>query len=333
MDLTVLGLSADEGALYLLLVDRPAATAQELAQEWAPGDGGSVASVLAALEAKGLVTTLTGRPMRHAAVVPDVALDNLARAREDEIARVRAQAVELSDRWRRVGRATVPEELIEIVVGREATLQRSEQIQRSATQEVLIIDTPPYAAEDLGNPLESQLLAAGSVGYRCLYDRSALEIPGKLRAIRALVGEGEVARVVPGLPLKMVMGDGQVAMLPLETAPESITAAAVIHPSSLLVSLRLLFEAMWRQAVPVQAGRHGSAQLPGALALSPLENQVIQLVVAGLTNQAIGRQLGVAERTVQRRIHAVMRSLGVDNRVHLGMRLAQLGWGGDQPLA
>ncbi len=330
MDLTALGLTADECALYLLLVDRPAATARELAQEWLPPNGGSVSGVLGALEGKGLVTTLTGRPMRHAAVAPDVALDNLARAKEEEIARIRAQAAGLTERWRRVGRATVPEQLIEIVVGREATLQRSEQIQRTATEELLIIDTPPYAAEDLGNPLESQLLAAGSVRYRCLYDRSALEIPGKLRAIRALVADGEDARVVPGLPLKMVMGDRQVAMLPLETAPESITAAAVIHPSSLLVSLRLLFEAMWHQAIPVLAGSNDawdSALPDGGLSLGAIEREIVQLLVAGLTDQAIGRQLGLAERTVQRRVQGVMRSLGVDNRLQLGMRLGERGWG------
>lgn len=322
MDLTSLGLTADECSLYLLLLDRPAVTAAEVGEEWRPASGEPPAAVLASLEAKGLVTTLTGRPQRHAAVAPDVALDNLARVREQEIARARALAGELAERWRRAGRATVPAELIEIVVGRGATLQRSEQIQRTST-EVLIIDTPPYAAEDLGNPLESQLLSEGT-SYRCLYDHTALEIPGKYGAIRALVADGEVARVIPGLPLKMVMGDRRIAMLPLETAPEAISAAAVIHPSSLLDSLRLLFEALWRQATPLAPG----VPSPGRAAqrLDPLEQDVVRLLITGLTDKAIGRQLGLAERTVQRRVHRVMQAYAVHNRLQLGIRLAREGW-------
>jgi DNA-binding NarL/FixJ family response regulator len=118
-------------------------------------------------------------------------------------------------------------------------------------------------------------------------------------------------------------------MLPLETAPEAITAAAVIHPSSLLVSLRLLFEAMWQQATRLEsrADREGVTLVGSGLQLKPPDVEVVQLLVAGLTDQAIGRQLMVAERTVQRRAQGVMRTLGVANRLQLGMRLAEEGWG------
>ncbi|PWU56116.1 transcriptional regulator TrmB [Micromonospora sp. S4605] len=325
VDLRALGLSADECAMYLLLVDRPAATADDVGEDWRSTSGDSPAAVLTSLEAKGLVTTLAGHPVRHAAVAPDVALDNLSRVREQEIAKARALAGELTERWRRAGRATVPAGIIEVVVGRQATLQRFEQIQRTSTTEVLIIDTPPYAAEHLGNPLETQLLTEGVTSYRCLYDRSALETPGKYEAIRGLVAAGEVARVIPGLPLKMVIGDRRIAMLPLETAPEAITAAAVIHPSSLLDSLHLLFETLWQQATPLVAG-----PTPGSLRtgprLDPLEQNVVRLLVAGLTDKAIGRQLNLAERTTQRRVQAIMQAYGVHNRLQLGIRLAQEGW-------
>jgi sugar-specific transcriptional regulator TrmB/DNA-binding CsgD family transcriptional regulator len=323
MDLRSLGLTADESSMYLMLVDRPAATAAEVGEFWRQASRASPLAVLASLEAKGLVTTLAGRPTRHAAVAPDVALDNLARVREQEIAKARALAGELTERWRRVGRAAVPADLIEVVVGRGATLQRSEQIQRSST-EVLIIDTPPYAAEHLGNPLESQLLAEGTTSYRCLYDRTALQVAGKYEAIRALIAEGEVARVTPGLPLKMVMGDRRVAMLPLETAPESISAAAVIHPSSLLDSLHLLFETLWLQASPLTPGPVPGAQSPQRV--DPLDQDVVRLLVTGLTDKAIGRQLNLAERTVQRRVHGIMQAHGVHNRLQLGIRLAKEGW-------
>lgn len=228
----------------------------------------------------------------------------------------------------------MPADLVEIVVGREATVQRSEQIQRSAVKEVLIIDAPPYAGTVVANAVEADLLARGSVGYRCLYGRSSLDVPGKLESIKSLVGAGEQARVASSLPLKMVMGDDSVAMLPLDAAPASITAAVVVHPSALLSSLRLMFDALWQTALPVgDAGpdRGLSVEDGAGDGVPPLERDIIQLLVAGLTDQAIGRQLGLAERTVQRKVRALMSTMDVSNRLQLCIRLAQKGWAPSLP--
>jgi DNA-binding CsgD family transcriptional regulator len=284
----------------------------------------SPAGTLVALEQKGLVTTWAGEPKRVAAVAPDVALDNLARAREKEIARARALAGDLAQRWLRVGRAMDPHQMIEIVVGRSATLQRAEQIQRTSTEEVLMFDKPPYAAAvDLGNPTERQLLADGVTRYRCLYDTRALEVPGQYRLIRDMALAGESGRVTSGLPMKMVMGDGRTALVPLETSPEVIEVAAVVHPSALLESLRVLFEVLWRQATPLDAAEPATT----TRAFDETNRQVLQLLVTGLTDRAIGRQLDLAERTVQRHVQAIMQAYGVRNRLQLGIRLAQNGWG------
>lgn len=328
IDFGPLGLSPDESAIYLLLIDRPSATPEDLTAPGTTTSGGSVATVLGSLQKKGLVTTLAGHPPRYAAIAPDVALDNLARAREEEIAAVRAYAGDLNERWRRAGRATLPEDLVEIVVGREATLQRSEQIQRNASEEIRMIDVPPYATEVVDNPIEAQILGRGDVRYRVLYDRSGLDEPGVLGSILSLVSLGEEARVASDLPLKMVMGDSSVAMLPLDSAPTSITAAVVIHPSALLTSLHHMFDIMWDRALPLRVNEAPEREAEGlGTELTEIERHVVQLLVTGMTDQAIGRQLGLVERTVQRRVQAIMRRLGVDNRLQLGMRLAERGWG------
>lgn len=317
-DLEALGLTAVEVVAYRRLVDQPPMTASEFA-DGLPGEP-TFEELLAGLTAKGLVTTRAGIPSRYAAVAPDVALDNLARAREQEIAKARAVAGELAQRWQRVGRSVDPHELIEIVVGREATSQRAEQIQRTANEEVLIFDKPPYASSGLGNAIELQLLTGGAVRYRCLYDRDSLELPGNYARIRELVLAGESARVSPTLPMKMVMGDGRVALLPLETAPEAIEVAAAIHPSALLESLRTLFEVLWQQGTPLRFT--GAESVTGQERLTALDEHVIRLLAAGLTDKAVGRQLGMGERTVQRRVRALMQAHGVTNRLQLGMRLA-----------
>lgn len=326
-DLTALGLTQDEAALYLLLLDRSGWAPEELAGEWA-ADRGPVGPLLRSLQIKGLVTTLAGATQRHAAIAPNVALDNLTKAREQEVAAARAHVGLLTERWQRAGRTAVPGDLVEIVVGREATLQRAEQIQRAATREVLIVDAPPYARGTGDNRVEMERLERGEVTYRCLYDRSGLQLPERVERVRRLVDAGEKARVSSGLPLKLVMGDESVALLPLDAAPASITAAVVVHPSALLSSLVLMVEGLWRDALPLFGVPGLSEQPPGTVGAARDEEGtlIVQLLVTGMTDHAIARQLGLAERTIQRRVSQLMQSMGVTNRLQLGIRLAQDGW-------
>jgi sugar-specific transcriptional regulator TrmB/DNA-binding CsgD family transcriptional regulator len=314
-DLEALGLSGEESSAYELLVDCPPLTPKEFAEAVGLPDTRAATALLASLESRGLVTSWAGEPARYAAVAPDVALDNLVGARERELARARTQVRELAHRWARVGRAVDPREMIEIVVGRAATLQRAEQIQRTATGEVLMFDKPPYAAPGIGNPTELQLLAEGATRYRCLYDARGLDLPGQYRLIQQMRAAGEESRVTATLPMKMVMGDARIALVPLETDPEVIEVAAVVHPSALLESLHRLFELLWHQAESIGAERSGTGDL------DPAYGDVLDLLAAGLTDKAVARQLGVAERTVQRRVQHLMAHYGVRNRLQLGLRL------------
>jgi hypothetical protein len=50
------------------------------------------------------------------------------------------------------------------------------------------------------------------------------------------------------------------------------------------------------------------------------------LLLAGMTDDAIGRQLGLARRTVVRRVHELMARAKASNRLQLILRAAQLGW-------
>src|SRR5688500_16559667 len=88
-ELEVLGLSPEECTAYEFLVDSPPLTRAELEDGLTRlGEAGAGRS-LAALEDRGLVTTWAGDPARFAAVAPDVALDNLARMREQDLVRAR----------------------------------------------------------------------------------------------------------------------------------------------------------------------------------------------------------------------------------------------------
>jgi DNA-binding NarL/FixJ family response regulator len=53
---------------------------------------------------------------------------------------------------------------------------------------------------------------------------------------------------------------------------------------------------------------------------------MLNMLLAGLTDQAIGGQLAMSLRTVQRRVHQLMNRAGVATRFQLGHEAALRGW-------
>jgi DNA-binding CsgD family transcriptional regulator len=53
------------------------------------------------------------------------------------------------------------------------------------------------------------------------------------------------------------------------------------------------------------------------LALTPLEKQVVALVLAGYTSKESGQRIGVSQRSVRRRLRGIIAKLGVANQLEL----------------
>jgi len=325
--LDAVGLSTEEQAVYLALLEFSPATAAQL-RDRVPG--ARIRPAIAALETAGLISRLTGQPPRYQPAPPDMALEVLVRAREQELQRVRLEMARLAERFRAGRDAAGPEEVVEVVTTRDATLQRWEQVQRSARREVRSFDRPPYATDILVNDAEAAGLAAG-VAFRAVYARAGLELPGRMDAMRRLVQAGEQARVTGDLPVKMFLADNEIGLIPLEhpDRADSADSALVIHSSSLLDTLSALFEMVWEAAVPVSFGGDAepAAAARGDGAAGDGERRtLLGLLAAGLTDEAIGRQLGWHPRTVQRHVRRLMTELGAQTRFQAGLQAAHRGW-------
>ncbi|MGH3156726.1 MAG: TrmB family transcriptional regulator, partial [Streptosporangiaceae bacterium] len=241
--LDAVGLSAEQQSVYLALLETSPATMAQL-RDRVPG--ARVRPAIAALEGAGLISRLTGQPVRYQPAPPDMALEVLVRAREQELQRVRLEMARLTDRFRAGRGSTRPEEVVEVVTTRDATLQRWEQMQRGARREVRSFDRPPYASDILVNDAERDGLAAG-VAFRAVYARAGLELPGRMAAMQRMAQAGEQARVTQDLPVKMFLADDAIGLIPLERPDraDSADSALVIHSSSLLDTLSALFERVW----------------------------------------------------------------------------------------
>lgn len=317
------GVTELEERVYAALVRTGAASPDELgsAVDAASAD---VDRALCALGAKGLASRQPGRVVRYVPAPPEVAIEALVAQRQAELAQAQLAATELSRQLRESPRRASGAELVEVVNGREALGRRFEQLQRSATREVIAFDKPPYAAEPGINPVELELLERG-IAYRAVYDRESLSYPGQLEWLAQAMAAGEDARI-GHVTMKLAIADRRLALLPIALGEADVAdAALLVHSSGLLEALALLFESVWRQAIPAALALDGGSGIDGDMPLSREDRELLVLLASGLKDEAIARQLGLGDRTVRRRVSRLGELLGARTRFQLGIQAAKRG--------
>lgn len=292
--LEALGVCSEDEQLYRALLARPESTTTDLSRDtgW---PANRVGRHLKSLLSLGLASRTTGRPARYVPALPEAAVELLALRKQAAIVEARLGASVLTTEFRRPDSFTV-------IRGVEAVAQRFYQAQQSAQTEVLVLDRSPYVVL----PIEPR--RAHGVAYRTIYDMASLSEPGDLVAARSAG-----CRILRDVPLKLVVVDRRTGLLP--TSPDVVVE---LGASSLLDALLRLFELLWQQASPLSPS---ASEGP----LSGEDQQLLALAAAGLTDQAIARRLGVAQRTVERRMQRILKALDATTRFQAGLRAGQRG--------
>ncbi|WP_170068083.1 LuxR C-terminal-related transcriptional regulator [Lentzea guizhouensis] len=303
-----LGVAPELSAVYELLVTGGSRTTDEI---------GVASALLEQMRELGLVRHLPGDVWQ--AVAPDLAVEALIAAREEANRRARADVGPLMELYLR----NRDEELgdnafVEVVAGVRAVRELWHTLLRGAREEVCVLDQPPYVTP-LGQhvALEDETRER-DVQWRVVYDRSAVDLPGRVTEIIELVAAGERARVTPTLPFKLAVIDKHAAVLPVVNG-DVVDKVLLIRPSALLDVLRSTFELYWDKGIPFS---------PGGIyaAAADVDPNLLGLLAAGLTDESIARQLGLAPRTVQRRVRQLMDRCGAQTRFQAGVQAMRRGW-------
>ncbi|MBH1938420.1 helix-turn-helix transcriptional regulator [Streptomyces sp. AV19] len=198
---------------------------------------------------------------------------------------------------------------VEVVTGAQAVTHRLTRLRLGAVEEVCaLVRNRPWV--DTGD--------ARGVRHRTVVDRRVRPAPVD-RAGAHLV------RIAERVPAELFLADRRDGLLVL-TGPDAEPAALAVGPGELLDSLVLLFEALWREARPLwPAGGHVTAALPSA-GPDATDLAVLSLLLSGLTDASVAKQLGLGLRTVQRRVKRLMELAGVTTRLQLGWIAAERGW-------
>ena len=178
-----------------------------------------------------------------------------------------------------------------------------------------LVFVPPKGRPAAGRPAARVL--------RAIHERAVLQAPGYLASLKQGVAAGEQARVLPWLPMKLFLVDDRLGILPLQAAPTAIESSVVVHQSALLEALTALFETLWHLSLPPELAATNLSLLDNP---SAEERLILASLTAGLPDEAIARQLGLSDRTYQRRIHDLMERLHAQTRFQLARQAARRGW-------
>ncbi|MCN9241027.1 helix-turn-helix transcriptional regulator [Streptomyces sp. RY43-2] len=331
--LALLGLDAEQEAVYRLLIDRPGSDPTALTP--AAGNEEAVTRVLTTLVDSGLASAeRRAGGVRYRAAPPVLSLGPLLESRRAALHRVEHVVTELADRHR-AAYSRVRDAPVEVLSGAAAIRRWLVAIQRDARSEVrammpIMRDASVISPEDNLDEVERQMMRRG-LTMRTVVERAWLEDPASARSLTEVAAQGQQISVTDKLPTKLLIADLDVAVLPLDPDRDEAgePVALVVRRSGLLTALVSLFEQYFARGSllsPLGPGRAGAERSTGQARLDAADRKIIALLHVGLTDAAIARQLDMSQRTVQRRVHQMMESVGVATRFQLGSYAAVSGW-------
>lgn len=241
---------------------------------------------------------------------------------QEDLRRADASLTRLLGAWAsRPGEDT--ERLVTIRSSREELARRINELEYGARSSLLLFQSGantvapvPTTLQEPDLPPEAEpdsLRHDGNheAAYRVVVDPAFLSEPAAIRALDERLADGHQVRVVDQPLIKLIVADGETALVQLEPGRSMELGA----PLALLAVE--LFESVWRRSRPYLR-EDGD--------LSPMDRRILQLMLSGLTDAATANQLGTSPRTVQRRVRALMDLASVTSRVQLGWYAMRNNW-------
>ncbi|MFF4542431.1 transcriptional regulator TrmB [Streptomyces aureus] len=325
--LDVLGLEPDDERVYRALLGRPGCSAVTLSDLLFLTQD-QVGNALSRLVTWGLVTGSADD--RFTAAPPAMALGALISQRRDGLRAAEHALVTLAEEHRAATVASGIGDLIEVVTGVDAIRHRYLQVQQAARTQVRAFITAPFVALPPDENTAEPVALGRGVGFRAVLDRSVLQEPGIIDDAIESLRNGVQLRVADHLPMKLMLADTELGLVPLATTPGGQPGAVLLHRSGLLDAMDTLFETVWRTAHPLalacdEEGAEPTVELE-AEGPTALDQRILTLLLAGATDLTAATQLGLSPRTMHRRLRRLMDLAGVRTRMQLGGHAVRHGW-------
>ncbi|MFJ8199178.1 LuxR C-terminal-related transcriptional regulator [Streptomyces sp. NPDC096152] len=322
-----LGLGERTEAVYRAMIRRPRWSVDELVE----ATGLSTSAVQAGLDELAdfsLIRPSGEEPGAVVVVKPGVALAELIAAQQREIHKRQHKLAEC-----RVALSDIVAEFeeaqegpgggrIEYLRGTDSVRGYLDEISERIETEVLaFIPKASLTPESMAasQALDARVVERGAT-IRTIYLDSVRNHSATRRYAAWLNECGGQVRTHPVLPMRLILVDRKLAVLPIDPE-ESTKGALVVREQGIVAALLALFSHIWDSARPL-----GTAELPDDQGLSPQERELLRLLAQGMTDEAASKQLALSVRSVRRLMSDIMDRLNARSRFEAGLRVAERGW-------
>jgi sugar-specific transcriptional regulator TrmB/DNA-binding CsgD family transcriptional regulator len=274
-----------------------------------------------------LVPSWTNPGSEHA-VHPRVGLTGLAERRRTELNKLFAELSEaqstaevMAEQYNELLTSRSSGD-IEVLKGRANASRRVEELGAQARESFWGL--LPAHVDDIALPLEESpditLLERG-IKVRTVYLQSMTVSKQGLEYAAFIHKLGGEVRATPTLPMRLLVVDREIVVMPLN--PDIETDGAVIHRSPSVLALALaLFDTCWARATELFAPEDRDDNTP----LTPHEAEVLRLLAGGAKDEQVARLLGISLRTARRITATLSERLDATSRFELGVAAAKRGW-------
>ncbi|WP_371617028.1 helix-turn-helix domain-containing protein [Streptomyces sp. NBC_00454] len=317
--LQTLGLDPIAEQVYRGMLTNPQDGVPELAQRLGLQET-ALCDALDRLSAMALIRSVDHAPSGFAPLGPEAAMNLLLARQQERLALSQAAAAQLIADCATSQPQSSGEN--ESLSGIEAIRNRLAQLSDEVASEVLTFapgGAHPEADLRASRGPNEEMLDRG-VRMRTIYLDSVRNDPATQEHVDWLSERGGQVRTTASLPVRMIIMDRRLAVLPVNTTDAHV-GAVVLHGAGAVTALCALFESTWASAVPL-----GAVPVRDCDGRTRQEKEVVQLLAEGLTDESIAKRLGVSPRTARRIAAELMERLDGRSRFEAGVHAVQDGW-------
>lgn len=309
-------------ALYGELIDHPDTERAHLISDQRTPE--QLDQLLDALVHRGLVT-LAGDVVQ--VVPPDTALPAQALQLERRAAEARSAVGELARRYYLARTETTRhfDQLLRLLYSHEEMGAALAEIVSTGVDQVVTMRAPTQRILTIGalTPELRSLPFVNAKGQilptRAIYDTRLMQAVPAGTSTLVERSAFEDQRMCRALPWTVTVVDDRAAIIDIGFPGRGAPAGLLMRTPVLVEPVLWLVERFWDFSMPIpRAGVSNS--------LEKRDQHILGMLASGASDATIARQMGVSQRTVERRIKVILDQLGAQSRFQAGMLAKERGW-------
>ncbi|WP_031225569.1 helix-turn-helix transcriptional regulator [Streptomyces roseochromogenus] len=325
--LETLGLDTCSERVYRAMLAHPSEGVAALAERLGLSES-DVRRSLDVLSSLSLIRSSAGQEAEFLTVSPEVAMELLLARRQADLAAQqerleasRAAAAQLIAEYSMLNRGQDGSESEQLVGADEIRVRLAKLGEQAQSEVMTFAPGGAHTAEDLkASRGPNEALLSRGIRMRTVYLDSVRNHQPTLEHVAWLNSQGGRVRTMPTLPVRLIIIDRRLAVLPTDTS-DARAGAVVLKGTGVVAALCALFEQVWTAAVPL-----GDAPSADSRGLAPQDAEALRLLASGLTDEAMAKRLGVSPRTARRIAADLMERLEARSRFQAGVHAVQNGW-------